>query len=88
MIPKLRNCKNLRGAGGIFVITCGICRGVDEANLQTSLKPRKFSTKIKPVLVVVRNKVSTSTLVVVLIEPDVRLGWLAAAAHAVEHVCG
>ena len=39
------------------------------------------------VLVVVGNKVSTSTLVVVLIEPDVRLGWLA-AAYAVEHVCG
>ena len=34
-----------------------------------------------------KNKVSTSTLVVVLIEPDVRLGWLA-AAYAVEHVRG
>ena len=30
MIPKLRNWQNLGGKQGIFVIVCGICRGVDK----------------------------------------------------------
>ena len=33
MTPKLRNCQNLRRKRGIFVIVCGICRGVDKKQI-------------------------------------------------------
>ena len=52
MIPKLRNCQNLRREQGIFVIVCGICRSVDKKLISKwqnwPKKPRKFCTKIKP----------------------------------------
>ena len=49
MIPKLRNCQNLRRKRGIFVIVCGICRGVDKKQ-NWPRKPRKCCTKIKPAI--------------------------------------
>ena len=54
MIPKLQNCQNLRRKRGIFVIVCGICRGVDKMLFSKCWywykKTGKCSTKIKPVL--------------------------------------
>ena len=54
MIPKLRNCQNLRRKREICVIVCGICRGVDKEKISKRhnwpKKTRKCCTKIKPVL--------------------------------------
>ena len=53
MIPKLRNCQNLRKATGNICDVCGICRGVDKKQISKrqkwTKKPRKYCTKIKPV---------------------------------------
>ena len=56
MIPKLRKWQNLRRQRGIFVIVCGICRGVDRMQFSKwhycPRKPQNDWTKIKPVLLV------------------------------------
>ena len=38
MIPKLQNCQNLWRKQGIFVIVCGICRGVDKKQISKRQK--------------------------------------------------
>lgn len=53
MIPKLRNCQNLRRKLGIFEIVWGICCSLDKKQISKwqnwPRKQRKCCTKVKPV---------------------------------------
>ena len=53
MIPKLQNQQNLRRNSDIFVIVCGICRGLDKKqifNWHNQPNTRPNFTKIKPAI--------------------------------------